>query len=207
VVAQATPAEMLESPTPTSRADFETAVATARAEGRVTDAAPYRAAAFKLLAAGDAPRARDMAAAAFLLEPAHEDALRLERELLEHDGVAPFPRLDEAFSDYQAGRPQALRDRLMLVQTRVEGLRLAEILGQEAPAAEDLMLALAADLRTAYGTGGLRGRDLRRYLLQRATNGRSLLRPDAGPGLTYLGCLLAAAGALALSLMLGIGRR
>ena len=96
---------------------------------------------------------------------------------------------------------------LTLVSGRIDGARLRALLESERPPAEQLMLALVADLRDAYGTAGLRGRDLRRYLLQRATNGRSLLRPDAGPGITYLATLLATAGVLALSLMLGIGRR
>jgi hypothetical protein len=69
------------------------------------------------------------------------------------------------------------------------------------------MVALAADLRHAYGAGGPRTRDLRRYLLQRATSQRSLLRPDPAPGIVYLVCFLLSAGMLSLSLMLGIGKR
>jgi hypothetical protein len=42
-------------------------------------------------------------------------------------------------------------------------------------------------------------------LLQRATTGRTLLKPDAGPGVIYIVSVLAAAFALAASLMLGVG--
>ena len=150
--------------------------------------------------------ARDAAACVFLLDPTDEGSLRLERRLLEHDGVAPFPRLDEAISDYQAGEPAALLERLRVIQSSIHGERLGDLLDDDARhSADELMIALAADLRTAYGSTGLRSRELRRYLVQRATSGRSLLRPDAGPGVTYLVCFLLAAGMVALSLMLGIG--
>ncbi|MEZ5992852.1 MAG: hypothetical protein R3E76_10920 [Planctomycetota bacterium] len=150
--------------------------------------------------------ARDAAACAFLLDPTNEESLRLERQLLEHDEVAPFPRLDEAISDFQGGEQSALLDRLTVIQGRIHGERLGVLLAKPVtPTAEELMIALAADLRTAYGSTGLRSRELRRYLVQRATSGRSLLRPDAGPGVTYLICFLLTAGIVALSLMLGIG--
>jgi hypothetical protein len=197
---------MLADADPARREEFEALAAVRRAGGERIDAAAYREAAFTY-AETDFNRARLAGFAAFLLEPAHEDALRLERVLLEHDGVAPFPRLDEAFSDYQAGQPGPLIERLKLIQSRISGKRLGALLVLDDPPAEELMLALAADLRAAYGSGGLRGRDLRRYLVQRATSGRSLLRPDAGPGVTYLTCMLLSAGLLALALMLGIGRR
>jgi hypothetical protein len=197
---------MLDDADPALRGKFEALAAVSMAGGETIDATRYREAAL-LYVASDFDRARLAGFAALLLDPAHEDALRLERELLEHDGVAPFPRLDEAFSDYQAGEPGPLIARLQMIQSRIGGRRLLALLRQEDAPAEELMLALVADLRAAYGSSGLRGRDLRRYLVQRATNGRSLLRPDAGPGVTYLTCMLLAAGLLALALMLGIGRR
>ena len=172
------------------------------------DAAVYRNAAGALIhregATPDYDLARDAAVAAFLLEPAHEDALRLEREILEHDGVAPFPRLDEAFTDYTAGEREPLLAQLEYINQRIRAPRLSELEGT--PATPQLMIMLAADLRHAYGSTGPRARELRRYLVQRATNGRTLLTPDPGPGITYLLCFVLSAGFVALALMFGIGR-
>ncbi|MCA8913855.1 MAG: hypothetical protein KDB90_00485 [Planctomycetes bacterium] len=152
--------------------------------------------------------ARDACACVFLLDPTHEDSLRLERLLLEHDGVSPFPRLDEAFSDYAAGEPAPLLNQLNVIHLHIGGERLTPLLADPdgRPGAQ-FMVALAADLREAYGASGPRLRDLRRYLLQRATSERSLLRPDPAPGIVYLVCFLLSAGMLAVSLMLGAGKR
>jgi hypothetical protein len=174
------------------------------------DVAPLREQTMRLIDAEE-PRydvARDAAACVFLLDPTDEGSLALERRLLQHDGVAPFPRLDEAVSDYRGGETDALLNRLLGIRASIHGEHLGALLDDGGyHTAEELMVALAADLRDAYGTTGLRSRELRRYLVQRATGGRSLLRPDAGPGVTYLVCFLLAAGLLALSLMLGIGER
>lgn len=193
-------------------AEFESLVLRTRQRSdQPIDADDFRARTLALIAPDNpAPHydiARDAAACVFLLDPTHEDSLRLERQLLEYDHVAPFPRLDEAFTDYQAGEPAALREQLTAIQASIRGEKLAELLGDDHwHSAEDFMVALAVDLRAAYGSTGLRSRELRRYLVQRATSGRSLLRPDAGPGVTYLVCFLIAAGLVAMSLMLGIGQ-
>lgn len=205
---------VLESQDPARRAqarrEFEALALRSAAEAGPPVYAPaLRAKALALLTPEGASRldaARDAAACVFLLDPTHEDSLRLERQLLELDGVSPFPRLDEAFSDYQAGQTARLRERLEVINARIHGKRTAALLEGE-PQAQALMIALAADLREAYGSAAPRTRELRRYLVQRATGGRSLLRPDAGPGVTYLVCFLASAGIFALALMFGIGER
>src|SRR5690606_10672779 len=108
------------------------------------------------------------------------------------------------FSDYQAGQTAPLVERLGEINARIHGARTAALLESDNPPVQQLMLALAADLRQAYGSAAPRTRELRRYLVQRATGGRSLLRPDAAPGVTYLVCFLASAGIFALALMFGI---
>lgn len=189
-----------------ARENLESAVMRARAESRDVNGAPYREKVSSLIhESGDFATARDAAVASFLIEPAHEDSLRIEREILEHDGVAPFPRLDEAFSDYSAGEHEPLLNQLKLINRRIHSPRLRE-LGYDRPPAPELMILLASDLRYAYGSAGPRNRELRRYLVQRATNGRTLLTPDPGPGLTYLLCFVLSAGLVALALMFGIGR-
>ena len=205
---------LVAEPTAARRLEFEAQAMRALAEGREVDAAPYREAAHALLhpepgaARADATRAaRAALACAMLLEPAHDDALRLERELLELDHVAPFPQLDEAFSDHAAGDPEPLHRRLRAIDARLNGPRIHTALEESPNNGPVLMLALGVDLRHAYGAAGPRGRELRRYLVQRATSGRTLLEPDVGPGLTYLLCFLLSALALATALTLSIGRK
>ncbi|MCB9933345.1 MAG: hypothetical protein H6841_07985 [Planctomycetes bacterium] len=208
-------ARVVDAPDAAQRAEarrrFEELALRSAAEGGEPVYTPaLRARAAALLDQEGPPRldvARDAAGCVFLLDPTHEDSLRLERQLLEHDGVSPFPRLDEAFSDYQAGQTAPLRERLGEVATRIHARRVTVLLEQDDPPVQQLMIALASDLRQAYGSAAPRTRELRRYLVQRATGGRSLLRPDAGPGVTYLACFLAAAGIFALALMFGIGER
>ena len=67
-----------------------------------------------------------------------------------------------------------------------------------------LLGALVRDLRAAYGTGGREAQRLRAHLLRRATTGRTLLKPDAGPGIVYISTVLAAAFSLALAMVLGM---
>ncbi|MCB9895105.1 MAG: hypothetical protein H6839_11695 [Planctomycetes bacterium] len=198
-----------------ARADFEARLARLAIEGD-GDAAVFapavRRKALALVEPSAAEQrfdvARDAAACVFLLDPTHEDSLRLERLLLEHDGVSPFPRLDEALSDYAAGEPGPLLSQLNVIHLQIGGERLTPLLAEpEGRPGAQFMVALAADLREAYGTSGPRSKDLRRYLVQRATSERSLLRPDPAPGIVYLVCFLFAAGLLALSLMLGVGKR
>lgn len=191
-----------------ARLDFEAAAMQARARGEVPDAAAYREAVGALIHNEDAPpdfdTARDAVVASFLTDPAHEDSLRLEREILEHDGVAPFPRLDEAFSDYSAGEHEPLLQQFQLIGRSARTPGLAEVKGSEE--APELMIVLVRDLRHAYGAAGPRGRELRRYLVQKATGGRTLLTPDPAPGVTYLLCFVLASGFVALALLFGIGR-
>ncbi|MBZ0137770.1 MAG: hypothetical protein K8I27_15500 [Planctomycetes bacterium] len=191
-----------------ARDDFETVVMRAQALGLDADGATYRKDINALIHTEGAPdydTARDAAIASFLIEPAHEDSLRLEREILEHDGVAPFPRLDEAFSDYAASERRPLLVQLRLIDANIQGPRLKNMLDAP-PSAPELMIALTTDLRHGYGSAGPRARELRRYLVQRATNGRTLLTPDPGPGVIYLLCFLLSAGTVALALTFGIGR-
>ena len=192
-----------------ARTEFESHIMRVKAEGVELSGQPYRQRVAELInTEGKTPdfaTARDVAVASFLVEPAHEDSLRIEREILEHDGVAPFPRLDEAFTDYEAGTREPLLNQLEFINQRIASPRLTE-LGDEKPPAPELMIALVADLRHTYGSAGPRARELRRYLVKRATNGRTLLTPDPGPGVTYLLCFVLSAGLVALALMFGIGR-
>lgn len=152
-------------------------------------------------------RTRDAMACALLVDPELESGMQLERQVLTMDGVAPFTRLDEAISEHAAGDPRSLRDTCGQIQTRLNGKRLAEVLANPGAHTSEFEVALVEDLRQAYGTGGLSGRELRRYLVQRAVGGRSLLRPDPAPGLTWMACFLLTAGFLALALLLGIDRK
>lgn len=150
---------------------------------------------------------RDVNACLALLAPQHEDTMRLERAILMHDGVAPFPRLDEALIDYAAGDRRPLLRLAREINGNINGPRLAKML-QETPDAPvaDWKLAIVGDLSDAYGTAPPRTRELRRYIVQQATEERTLLKPDPAPGITYLLCLLFAAGGLAAALMTGFGR-
>jgi hypothetical protein len=97
--------------------------------------------------------ARDAAACLFLLDPTGDDSLKLERQLLDHDGVAPFPRLDEAFSDYEAGEAAPLLNRLGAIHRHIGGDALTPLLAApEGRPAAQFMVALAADLRSAWCT-------------------------------------------------------
>ena len=196
-----------------ARAEFEELAARLAAEGEDTTehVNSFRARALEMadpanqLVQLDA--ARDAAACVFLVDPTHEDSMRLERLLLERDGLSPFPRLDEAFADYDAGESEPLLNRLRVINTSIGGARLTPLLAAPDNRGDTGFMIALADLRQTYGTAAPRTRDLRRYLVHRSTSERSLLRPDPAPGLTYLLCLLLAAGVLALSLMLGMGVR
>lgn len=205
---------MLEAPDAEARVrqrgDFERRVQLARARGEAVQDEWYRREALALLEADPVDWRGVRAAAAWvaIVDPAHEDTFRLEREVLTHDQVAPFTRLDEAFFDYRAGERGPLMRRLRAINRNLRGPRLTPMLEAEThPPAEQWMIALVADLRHVYGSSAPRTQELRHYMVQRATEGRSLLKPDAGPGVTYLVCFLLAAAGLAFSLLLSIGRR
>jgi hypothetical protein len=188
------------------------------ARGGAADVEGLQAAAGALLhiarAEDEAPEARALALAKFrdvvaalcLAAPAHEETLRLERALLAEDGLHPLPRLDEAMADHLAGRPGPLIARLSLIQQRTQGAALAAALARPDAGLPELLTALVDDLRVAHGAAGPLGGQLRRYLLQRATFGATLLRPDPAPGLAYLAALLGSALALAAALWQGRSR-
>jgi hypothetical protein len=192
------------------RRDFERRVQAARAREEKLQGDWYRQPALQGLEVEGTPSwndVRDATSWAAIVEPNHDDIYRLEREVLTHDQVAPFPRLDEAFFEYGAGEPEPLLQRLEEINRNIRGPRLTALLESGAqPPPEVWMTALVSDLRYAYGSSAPRTQELRRYMVQRATNGRSLLKPDAGPGVTFLVCFLLSAALLAGALMMGIGR-
>jgi hypothetical protein len=148
--------------------------------------------------------ARAALACRMLLEPGDNFAVQAERAVLTMDGLAPFSRLDEAIAAFSAGQPVPLIELLEEVQIRIEGEALARALEYDpTPELAHLLAALIVDMRAAYGAAGPSARELRRYLLQRATQGRTLLKPDLGPGLAYLLSLLLAGALLATSLLFG----
>lgn len=195
-----------------ARRDFERELALLRLRGEHVDSAPLHDMVLAALpresgAAEASHRARDAAACVLLADPESDSAMLLERQVLTSDGVAPFTRLDEAISEHAAGDHRSLREACTRIQAQLQGPALQAVLaGPEAPTSH-YEIALVKDLRHAYGTGGLAGRELRRYLVQRAVGGRSLLRPDALPGLTWMVCFLLTAGFLALALLLGVDRK
>jgi len=146
--------------------------------------------------------ARAAIACRMLLVPGDNDAAQFERAVLLLDGLAPFSRLDEAISAHAGGNPQPLLNLLTDVQARIGGERLKDALESDSELPE-LLVALLIDMRTAYGAGGPSARELRRYLLQRATQGRTLLKPDIRPGLAYLISVLLAGALLATALLFG----
>lgn len=192
------------------RDQFEREVQIARAGAQTIKTDWYVAESARLLQpeqTTDWRRLRSATSFLALVDPDGEETLRLERDVLTHDEVAPFPRLDEAFFDHEAGEVLPLKTRLGLINDHIRGPRLTPLLESESdPPPQVLMTALVSDLRTVYGTGAPRTRELRRYMIRRATSGRSLLKPDAGPGVVYLVCFLLTAGGLAGAFMLGVGR-
>ncbi|MBK8208088.1 MAG: hypothetical protein IPK87_15030 [Planctomycetes bacterium] len=156
-------------------------------------------------------RARAAMICLLIADPTGDESMRLERAMLAEDGLMPFSRLEEAIADHQAGNSAPLLDLLGRVEQRQRGrivgdkgaLRQALQAGTELP---QLLAATATDMREVYGAGGREAQRLRAHLLQRATTGRTLLKPDAGPGVVYVVTMLLAAFALAWSLMLGVGR-
>jgi hypothetical protein len=150
-----------------------------------------------------AAKARALLACRMLLEDADEYAIQAERVQLQADGLVPFSRLDEAITAYAAGSPAQLLRALELIQANLDGAELEAALATDTELSL-LLKALIMDLRDAYGAAGPSSRELRRYLLQRATQGRTLLKPDPGPGVAYLLSVLLAAGLLSSSLLLGL---
>ncbi len=152
----------------------------------------------------DIELARTAVACLLVVDSASDESLRIERALLADDGLFPYARIDEAVSAHAGGQPEALDNLLRRVHERLQGRWLEQALARDADLA-GLLFALVADMRDAYGAGGREAQRLRAHLLQRATAGRTLLKPQAGPGVVYILSLLAAASALALSLLLGVG--
>lgn len=149
--------------------------------------------------------ARNALACLLLADAEGEESLRLERAVLQEDGLAPFSRLDEALNDAVAGNPQRLKDLLAAVNSRQGGNALRDELAEDRELAW-LLAATVRDMRQAYGAGGREAQRLRLHLLQRATQNRTLLKPDPGPGLVYILTMLAAGFALAGAFALGVGR-
>ncbi|MBX3460927.1 MAG: hypothetical protein KF696_13340 [Planctomycetes bacterium] len=149
--------------------------------------------------------ARLVLACLLIADAEGEESLRLERSLLQEDGLAPFSQLDEAINDHAAGNPERLLKLLTLVQSRQGGDALRTELAQNRELAW-LLAATARDMRQSYGAGGREAQRLRMHLLQRATQSRTLLKPDPGPGVVYILTMLLAGFALAGALALGVGR-
>jgi hypothetical protein len=149
-------------------------------------------------------RARAVVACLLVADPTSDESLRVERALLNNDGLIPYARVEEAVSDHLGGRPESLVAMLSQVNTRLGGDALPNAL-ENPDDLPRLLLALVSDMRDAYGAGGREAQRLRAHLLQRATPGRTLLTPNAGPGVVYIATVLAAAFALALALTLGVG--
>ncbi len=148
--------------------------------------------------------ARALIACVLVADPTSDESLRLERALLADDGLIPYARVEEAVSDHLGGHPETLVGLLAQVNTRLGGNALPGAL-ENPDDLPRLLVALVSDMRDAYGAGGREAQRLRAHLLQRATTGRTLLKPDAGPGVVYISTMLAAAFALALALTLGVG--
>ena len=152
-------------------------------------------------------QARDALNAALMLAPDDAVFLRLERMLHHLDGIQRV-RIDEAISEHAAGRPAQLREQCTEIAGQLRAPRLRALLqAASEPATHEWTLALAADLREAYGTAPPRTRELRQYLLARALAGRTLLRPGPATGGLILACLGLAAAALAVALALGLAPR
>jgi hypothetical protein len=150
-------------------------------------------------------QARAALACVLVADAASDESLRLERAMLADDELFPYAAIDEAISDHTFGQPQSLAELLTQINARLDGDRLGEALraGADLP---HLLVALVADMQRAYGAGGRESQRLRAHLLQRASTGRTLLKPQAAPGVAYIATVLAAACALAAALMLGVGR-
>ncbi|MCC6464009.1 MAG: hypothetical protein IT463_01565 [Planctomycetes bacterium] len=191
------------------RARLRAEAFSAAASGRTLQDRETLTAAIRAGLEGDKPpgvvardRARDLLAAGLALWPDDAELQRLERQLLLADGLSGV-RLEEALAEHEAGRPAPLRELLGTVAASLQGRSVGALLeGADEPVTTRWQLALAADLQRAYGPAGPSARELRQYLLRRATAGKSLLRPDASGGGVLLGSFLAAAAVLAIALAL-----
>lgn len=150
-------------------------------------------------------QARVVLACLLIVDPVSDESLRLERAMLAHDGFFPYSRLDEAASDHARGNSHRLVALLRQIDEHLAGAELGAALDADAEM-PNLLAALVSDMRDTYGAGGREAQRLRIHLLQRATAGRTLLKPNPGAGAVYIGCLLLAAFALAAALVLSVGR-
>ncbi|MDC1141709.1 hypothetical protein OAU50_01335 [Planctomycetota bacterium] len=136
--------------------------------------------------------------------PNDVDLLLPEREALEMDQIAPFTRVSEALIALDAGDRKSVERWANKAATNWNSARIRNAGRDET--AQEFAFTLTGELQQQYGPWGSGSRQLRLYLLDFAVNGRSLLKPSVGAGLTMILTLLGAAAMLVSSMLLGIRR-